>query len=672
MPIERSSALPATPRTAAPPVLVLLLAVVFGPVGVLSGPAAAETPAPGPGDVRYAISLAAPQTQMVDIAVRFPLEPGPGGELDVHLPTWRIGRYSILDFAGQVRGEAARLDDGTALPIAKVRKSTWRVDVPAGAAAVTVAYRVYANEGGIRTRHVDETHAFLSGTSVFLYSEAHRDRPCTVVLEDVPAGWRVACGLDPIDPADPHRLRAADYDELVDAPIEVGLHDRWTFEAVGVRHEVVLWPPGLDVDPARITGDFRAIVETQHAIFGELPYDHYLFLLHAGIGGGGTEHFNSTIMLGSIETFEASVGNRPAWKRFLGLASHELFHAWNVKALRPAGLVPYDYQSENYTTLLWVVEGTTSYYDDLTLARAGLMTPKAYLERVGRTIDAYETRPGAAVQSVSASSFDAWIKFNHRSPDDVNSEVSFYSKGALVSLYLDLLVREATGNASSLDEVMRRMYQRFPLETGGYDEADLVATLEAVAGRPMAEPFERFVDGTEPIPWDAVLGVVGLELHFDAADDPRLASADSEADADGDPAEGTGDDGGPEEAATAEPIRLRADLGVSLGSDGGRAVVRSVRSDGPAYEAGVLPGDELIAIDGRRASASGLEETLRIRFRPEQTVELLLIRRDHVLRRLVRLAGVPDGSWELRRVNDPTDAQRAAWEDWLGQPWPEG
>jgi len=418
----------------------------------------------------YHVDLSRSASQVVTITTTLSDLDQP--EVLLRLPTWRPGRYEILDPAGTIRKLTAVDRRGEPVAFEPVDKASWRFRTR-GVTELRVTAEIYANSIGDRTRHADDTHAFLSPSSTFFYTDARRDEPLAVTI-DAPEGWRVACGLA-THPARPGVLVAPDYDTMVDCPLEVGVQDVARFDVRGVPHEIVIWGEHR-ADMDRLVADFTAIVEHQTRMFeGDRPppYGRYVFMIHVGPGlGGGTEHVNSTIM----QTRPTSFTDDDAYQRFLGLVSHEMYHTWNVKRLRPAGLTPYDYARENYTDLLWVVEGTTSYYDDLTLARAGLMTPKAYLARVGRTIAAYETRPGAAVQSVSASSFDAWIKFNHRSPDDVNSEVSFYSKGALVSLYLDLLVREATGNASSLDEVMRRMYQRFPLETGGYDEADLVAT----------------------------------------------------------------------------------------------------------------------------------------------------------------------------------------------------
>ena len=308
------------------------------------------------GSVSYEISLPAPQTQMVEMTLH--VDEVDGATLDLALPTWRPGYYSIIDPAGSVREVRAFDDRDRPLAIEKVRKSAWRITT-GGAETVRVAYRVYCNSLDDRTRHVDDTHAFLSGSSVFLYPPKRRDDPITVSIT-APAHWRVATGLEPV-PGARRTFEAASYDVLVDSPFEIGVHDLLEFDVDGVPHEIAIWGDA-EYDAETLERDFATIVRAQTAVFGMTPYERYVFLVHVAPGiGGGTEHLNSTIMQTRPGTFD----DEDRYERFLGLVSHEMFHTWNVKQLRPAGLAPYDYDRENYTSLLWVAEGTTSYYDDL-------------------------------------------------------------------------------------------------------------------------------------------------------------------------------------------------------------------------------------------------------------------------------------------------------------------
>ena len=641
---------------------LMLTAVVATGASILS----AHAQPPEVRDVRYVVGLRQPQTQMIEMEMRVRPLDSSDEELVLHLPTWRPGRYQILDPAGTVRGVEARSADGEELPVRKTDKSTWRIATgPAG--EVVVGYRVYANSLGDRTRHVDSTHAFLSPSSVFLYAPSHRSRPLAVRIE-APEEWHVASGLESA-PGDPRTLLAPDYDTLADSPIEVGLQERLAFEVDGVPHQIVLWPPGARYDADRLIGDITKIVETQRAIFGGFPYRRYVFIVHVGAGaGGGTEHLNSTIMQTSLEAIEGSLENDRAYKRFLGLVSHELFHTWNVKALRPAEITPYDFQAENYSPLFWVAEGTTSYYDDLTLARAGLDSPKRYFEKLGELIDDHRRRPGASVQSLSESSFDAWIKFNRSTPDSVNSTVSFYSKGALVSLLLDLRIRELTESRASLDTVLRRMYEEFPLEEGGYTEADLQRTVEEMAGASFARFFRDHVDGTEPLPLEDALEWVGLELALEAekSDDVDAARNGEGDDEDEDASDGDGD--GDEEDPT--EIRDEAYLGLELREQDGATRVRSVLADGPAYAAGVLAGDEVVALEGRRLETDDLDERLEL-YSPGDRIRLHLMRYDRLLELEIELGARPAASWKVTRTEEATAAQKEAYRSWLGLDWPE-
>jgi predicted metalloprotease with PDZ domain len=618
--------------------LVLVLAAITwcacrGPSSQRVYAAVAESSA-----IEYTVTLDEPQTQMAGIRMRLPAVAAP--HIDVALPTWRPGRYVILDSAHGVRGVRARDGAGAPLPIEKLDKATWRVTTR-GAGPVEVEYLVYANELRIRTRHVDDSHAFLSGSSVFMYAPSRRGDPVTVIV-DAPDGWRIATGLEP-HPRRADAVVAANYDVLADSPLEIGRHDLLAFEEAGTPHEIVIWPTGIDRDDERLVDDFRAIVREQRAIFGELPYDRYVFLVHAGPGlGGGTEHLNSTIMQVARASIEGSIDGSDRYERFLGLVSHEMFHTWNVKQFRPAGIQPYDYGRENYTTLLWLVEGATSYYDDLVLVRSGLIDRSEYRKLLARSINGFRSRPGRREQSLEQSSFDAWIKFNHATPDDVNSEVSFYRKGALVSVLLDLELRQRTDGRVSLDDVMRRMYFDHRGDADGYTTDDLRTAIETLAGSSFESFFDGFVAGTDPLPLEATLATVGLELRRerDDADD------------------GHGD------AAPAAPTE-RAHLGLTLADRDGRTVVRAVHADCPAFAAGGIADDEVVAMNGRRLRAADLDDRLD-RIEPGETVSLHIMRRDALRVIEMTATGRHRGDWIIEEMDEMSDAQAAALEAWLG------
>jgi len=367
-----------------------------------------------------------------------------------------------------------------------------------------------------------------------------------------------------------------------------------------------------------------------------LPYHRYVFLIHVGPGAsGGTEHLNSTI----IQRPRQSLENPEAYKGFLRTVSHEFFHTWNVKQFRPAGIHPYDYMHENYTDLLWVVEGSTTYYADLTNVRVGINKADDYLTTLSDAIHTLRNRPGARVQSVAESSFDAWTRFSRSEPDNANFTVSFYDVGALASLLLDMELQSRTRNRVSLDDVMREMYRRFPLYGTGYTTADLIALLETMSESQWSDFFARYIRGTEPYPFESALEVVGLELSIQA--------------------EKKGD-----------PIVQTPYAGLNLAERNGGAMVRSVLSDGPAYTAGVMVGDEIVAVNGRRVSASQFDEWIGL-LRPGDGVTLHIIRHDQLRTISFNLAGKPNGRWTLSRTKAPTNEQKAAYQSWMGQEWPK-
>ncbi len=578
-----------------------------------------------PERIEYIVDLSRARMQLADITMV--IRDVPDGPLEVRLPVWRPGRYAINDHAGAIQDVRAAAADGTSLPIHKTDKATWRID-PQGADEVRIAYTVFCNEARLRTRHVDDTHAFLDASATMMYSPPLRNEPVRVRIL-APDTWRIATGLEPA-PDDPRSVVAPNYDILVDSPLEIGEHDLIEFEVRGIPHQIVIWGRG-DWRQRPLAEDFAKIVRTQADIFAHMPYTRYVFMIHCQPGfGGGTEHINSTIMGARPESFESD----DAYKKFLGLVSHEMFHTWNVKHLRPAGIVPYDYQKENYTDLLWFAEGTTSYYDDLTLARCGLIDIDEYLDRLSGQIRSVRSTPGRQVQSLSESSFDAWIKFNRRNEHSHNASVNFYSQGALVSLLLDLDLRARTSGKVTLDHVLREMDARYPLEAGGFTKDDLVRTIGEMSGHDYRAFFDRFVDGTETYPLEEALELVGLELVRDA-------------DAD--------------EGATAY-------LGLSLRTGGGLAEVSRINADGPAFSAGLNVGDRIVALDGIALDAEDLDERIE-KYDPGDRIVFTLLRHGVLREITVSLAERPAGRWTVRKVEEPSDAQKQAFEAWTHRPW---
>ncbi len=624
----RESVLNATPTTYLHSCTIMFLSFMFGlcTPPAYSQASANDRPAQWAEHVStlYEVSLQRAQSQLIDITMT--LDALSQDSIDLHLPVWRPGRYEILDMAGTIITLHAH--DGNLNPVAfeKTDKSTWHFDT-SGVRTLTVVYTIYANSLNTRTRHADDTHAFLDGSAVFLYANERRHVPCRIIV-DAPDGWHTATGLAP-DPEIPNAWLAPDYDVLVDSPLEIGKHQIIGFAVDGTPHEIVIWGP-VEPDADRLAHDFAAVVRTERDIFdgpgNPLPYGRFVYLIHAQPAiGGGTEHLNSTIM----QTRPSSFENESAYNGFLGLLAHEMFHTWNVKRLRPAGIVPYDYQHEDYTDLLWEAEGTTSYYTGIVLVRAGLKTADSYLASLASQISRERRRPGYAVQSLAESSFDAWIKFNHPTPNDINTTVSFYSKGALVSLMLDMELRARTNNAICLDDVLGDLYHAHPLSKGGFTTSDMLASLNHLSGSSFDDFFDRYVFGTERLDLENALAVAGLEL-------------------------------------SPEPIEPGAYLGISLAGN----KVRAVRTDGPAFDAGIEVDDVLLAVNDTPLEQIDYATSLK-GIAPGSQITLTLTRRGFP--RTITMTSItkPVSRWTIRRVADPSPMQQAVYESWLGASWPE-
>ncbi|WP_448338051.1 M61 family metallopeptidase [Chloroflexus aurantiacus] len=580
--------------------------------------------------ITYTIAMPMPHSHLFHVQIE--IERNETGEIRLSLPAWTPGSYMIREFARHVQEFQAVDAQGVRLPWRKIRKDCWQIE--AGAASrVIVTYKVYAFDLTVRTSHLDGSHGYFNGANVFMYVHGRTQEPLTLHV-DPPTGWRVTTGLSalPPDPARPQRasFQATDYDELIDCPVECGTHRLLTFTVDDVPHTIAIWGHGNE-NEERLLADTKRIVEVQRAMFGSLPYRDYTFIVHLTDGkGGGLEHRNSATNMVDRWTFGEH------YERYLSLTSHELFHAWNVKRLRPAPLGPFDYQNENYTRLLWLMEGATSYYDDLLLVRAGLMSEERYLQKLAEKIVQLQSQPGRRLQSLEQSSFDAWIKLYRPDENSINSSISYYLKGALVCWMFDMAIRAQTNNERSFDDVMRYLYQRYPITGPGIPEDGAVlAAIEAIGGTDngLRSLYERYVVGVEELDYAAALAVVGLEPRWQYRR-PRP-------------------DGQPP-----------AWLGVNWKKQGERTIVATVRSDGPAYEAGVYADDELVALDGWRVNEERLQQRLLERH-PGDVVRLTLFRGDALIDVPVTLAVAPYDMLSLVNVAAPTAAQLHARSAWL-------
>ncbi len=593
---------------------------------------------------RYRIAVRDPHAHLFEVTCTVDAPAADGQRF--RLPAWIPGSYLIREFARHfvgVRAECA----GQPVAITKEAKDTWRAAPCAGPLAVIAD--VYAYDLSVRAAYLDGARAYFNGSSVFLCPEGREAAACRVEIVEPEGGpgWRVATTL-PADGASQWGFgvyRAADYDELIDHPVEISDFAHASFEAGGAVHDVAI-AGRHDADLGRLTADLARICRFHVELFdgpgARAPFDRYLFqVLAVGEGYGGLEHRASTSLVCARRDLPrrgiAKVTDD--YRSFLGLASHEYFHAWNVKRIKPAAFVPYDLAREGYTRQLWAFEGLTSYYDDLALVRSGVIDAGSYLELVGRTITGVLRTPGRHVQSVADSSFDAWIKYYRQDENTPNAVVSYYAKGALVGLALDLLLRR---EGAALDDVMRALWQRYGRTGVGVPEHGIASIASEVAGRDLADFFARHVDGLEDPPLADLLASFGVTMRLRAADGPR--------DRGGTAGEPRGDD----------PPRVT--LGVKIAGSGEAKLQHAFRG-GPAARAGLSGGDVIVAIDGLRATGDGVD-TLVGRHAPGDRVTVHAFRRDELLAFDVTLEAAPSDTCHLALANDATAemlARRAAW-----------
>ena len=434
----------------------------------------AQTP---PVDISFTVAMTRPHTHLleVDVAIKRTAN-GPPQEQLV-LPVWTPGSYLVREFARHVQDFAATDAAGQPLKWEKTNKDTWRITTN-GAREWHARYRVYANELSVRTSELNSGHAFWNNANILMYLDGYLQSPSTVRVL-APDVWKVATGL-PAVLGQKNTFRAENFDILYDSPFEVSNFKTLVFNVKGVAHRIVIDGEG-NYDPERMRRDVQKIVETEVELMGgEVPYHDYTFILHLR-GGGGLEHLNSTALGYPRFGFRATGGDRATsaapnatesvgreYRGFLSLVSHEFFHLWNVKRIRPDALGPFDYTQENYTKMLWVAEGITDYYADVALRRAGLISEGEYLSATARAIQTLQNTPGRLVQSAEESSFDSWIKYYRQDENSVNSQVSYYEKGALLGLLLDLEIRKRSGGAKSLDDVMRYLYTEYFKQNRNY------------------------------------------------------------------------------------------------------------------------------------------------------------------------------------------------------------
>jgi len=575
--------------------------------------------------VRYTLGWDNPASQQYQIAVTA----SAGGEPVVFsLPAWRPGRYIIQNYAANVQGVRAFDEGGNPLPAEWIDLDSWRVD-PGSARSVTLRYEYYAHTFDAGSSTLTPDAAYFNPVNLFPWVEGRKDAPVTLAIE-APAEWTVATQLVK-QPGAGHRYTAPDYHRLADSPT-IAAPDLvvWDYEVAGVPYHLVFRVVQGELDLGeytreRIVDDVSRLTEETTAVFGVVPYDEYwhLFQLVPYPFGHAVEHESSASYVVQDAVFRSEQG----YRGFLSILAHELFHAWNVKRLRPAALWPYDYSTPQFTRLHWVTEGVTSYYDTILLERAGLMTPEAYYDALSGTIRGLQSAPGRLVTSAELSSLTSWHSgYGDGNP---NSTISFYTKGSLLGLLLDLTILDATDGRRGLEDVLRLLWERYYEQGRGYPEDAFRTAAGEVAGRSLDGFFARYVTGTEELPYDQTLEIVGLTAV--------------------------------QVADTTDPA---ATLGWRLRKQGDDVTVSNVLPGAPALAAGIMRDDVVVSIDGEAIEGVMLDPILD-RHEPGDSVSVVVRRRGVEIENRVELAGGGNLEWRIQLDPTPSDRQLRLRERWL-------
>jgi predicted metalloprotease with PDZ domain len=543
--------------------------------------------------------------------------------VDIKMPVWAPGSYLVREFSKNVEGFKATAGNKAAR-FEKVRKNTWRVYTSA-AKELKINYRVYANEVSVRTAFIDNTHAFLSSTGIFMYPEGYLKSASTVTIKPYKGWSTVSTSLEPVA-GKAFTYTAPDFDILFDSPFEVGNQDVFDFMAAGVKHEVAMYGGG-NYDKERLKVDMAKIVEQATAIYGENPNKHYIFIVHNfERGGGGLEHLSSTVLGASHNQY----GSENGYKGFLSLVAHEYHHLWNVKRLRPVALGPFDYDNENYTTNLWIAEGYTAYYENKFMLRAGFITPEAFVSGLAGAVASVENTPGAKVQSAAMSSFDAWIKYYRPNENSNNTGVSYYSKGEEIGILMDLEIINATKGTKSLDDVMKAMYLQCKTLKRGYTDAEFKAMVEKISGISFNSFWEKYVNGTVPADYKTYFGYAGIDVR---------------------------------NANEGQSVPY---LGVATGRKEGKIYINAVSRNSAAWVGGLNVNDEVIAVNGLPAEPS-VEKMTEITGKKVGDVVKVTVIRDGVTKDFqITLKANPNIALAAQINPSASDLQKAVLKKWMG------
>lgn len=567
-------------------------------------------------NIKYKLSFPEPHTHYVEVEMR--ISKAKGKTLQIQMPTWAPGSYLIREFSKNVDAVTAFDLQGKELLVQKSTKNTWNI-FRNGAQDLIIKYKVYARELSVRTSYIDADHAYLNGTSIFMYIPNRMQETHEVQIVPHPSWKRVSVELPALTP---FSFEAPHYDALVDAPFEIGNHQEFKFVAAGIPHRYAVF--GVDSIPEKkLAEDIQKIADACLQIFKHMPCSSYLFIVHHFPGGGGgLEHANSTTLQAGLNTYT----NELAYKSFMGLVAHEYFHLWNVKRLRPHALGPFDYTQENYTRSLWISEGFTSYYDEILPVRAGIVEPERYLTNLARDINNVLNVPGDAVQSLSESSLDAWIKFYRRNENSQNTTVSYYGKGNLIALMLDLTLLKQSLGATRLDDFMRFMYNKYYLKLNrGFTDAEFKLELEKFSGLNFTKFYADFIDGTQVLPIEKYLAYVGLEVEN--INDPKIYT------------------------------------GIATRQTANGAIITQIARFTAGYESGLNVDDEIIKVNGKPLEQDFNREVATNKVGSKLQIEVLRMGKNRTFTLEVRNGTLP--RYQTKQLPNPSEEQIYLLRKWL-------
>jgi predicted metalloprotease with PDZ domain len=570
--------------------------------------------------ISYSLKMPRPQNHYFQVEMQ--VEQVKQKTATVKLPVWAPGSYLVREFSRHLNQVKAYSLQGALLPITKKTKNAWEIDLK-GQTAFIVKYEVYAFELSVRTSFLDETHGFVSGPSMFMYLDGHKETGGELLVQPHSSFKRISTGLtqkSDVKQGNNQTFTFDNYDQLVDCPIEIGNQYEFDFVAAGVKHTVSMYGEG-NFDPERLKEDMAKIVEEETKVVGVNPNKRYVFIVHNVVGGdGGLEHCNSTVLSVDRWTYDGS-----NYINFLNLVAHEYFHLWNVKRIRPIELGPFNYDQEVYTNYLWVMEGFTSYYDELILRRCGFYSQEEMAKKIQIAVNYVESSVGARVQPVAHASFDAWIKAYRPNENSSNTTMTYYSRGMIIASVLDVMIIKQSNGKECLDHLMQDLYQTYYIgKNRGFTDAEFKACLTKHTGQDMAEFFLKYIDGTEVIPYSMYFLPLGVEVN---------------------------DVGG------VKPV-----FGANVAEEGGKVIIKSIRANSSAEDAGLSVNDEIIACMNYRVDKSMLDALMNGAAVGDEFE--LTISRDKLMRKvIVKITGQKRSTFIF--TNRHTDASLPLYNYWL-------